>query len=162
TVTKGEPTLTDIVAADGFVERDVLQLVGTAESQSEHPLAQAIVHGVKEKDIPLLEADSFEALRGFGIRGESREQDVCVGTRGLMGKQNVTIPNETEIKMEELEQDGKTAMLIAVEGSLAGVIAVADTVKETSKEAIARMHKLGLEVIMLTGDNERTAGAIAK
>src|SRR5699024_4328115 len=90
------------------------------------------------------------------------EQNVFVGTRRLMGEQNVPIPNETEIKMEELEQDGKTAMLIAVEGSLAGVIAVADTVKETSKEAIARMHKLGLEVIMLTGDNERTAGAIAK
>src|SRR5699024_11088607 len=119
-------------------------------------------HGVKEKDIPLLEADSFEALPGFGIRAEISEQNVFVGTRRLMGEQNVPIPNETEIKMKELEQDGKTAMLIAVEGSLAGVIAVADTVKETSKEAIARMHKLGLEVIMLTGDNERTAGAIAK
>src|SRR5699024_7588007 len=87
---------------------------------------------------------------------------VFVGTRKLMRKQNISISNETEVTMEKLEKDGKTAMLIAIEDALAGVIAVADTVKETSKEAIARMHKLGLEVIMLTGDNELTADAIAK
>ena len=162
TVTKGEPTLTDVVAADGFNEIDVLQLVGTAESQSEHPLAQAIVQGVKEKEISLLEADSFEALPGYGIAAEINQQEIFVGTRKLMREQNITITNETEATMEELEQNGKTAMLIAVEGSLAGVIAVADTVKETSEEAISRMHQLGLEVIMLTGDNERTADAIAK
>src|SRR5699024_7176619 len=162
TVTKGEPTLTDVVAAAGFSETDVLQLVGTAESQSEHPLAQAIVQGVKEKNIPLLEADSFEALPGYGIAAEINQQEIFVGTRKLMREQNITIENETETTMEEMEQNGKTAMLIAVEGALAGIIAVADTVKETSKEAISRMHQLGLEVIMLTGDNERTADAIAK
>lgn len=162
TVTKGEPTLTDVVAAAGFSETDVLQLVGTAESQSEHPLAQAIVQGVKEKNIPLLEADSFEALPGYGIAAEINQQEIFVGTRKLMREQNITIKNETETTMEEMEQNGKTAMLIAVEGALAGVIAVADTVKETSEEAISRMHQLGLEVIMLTGDNERTADAIAK
>ena len=162
TVTKGEPTLTDIIAADGFKEKDVLQIVGTAESQSEHPLAQAIVQGVKDKDIPLLEADEFEALPGYGIYAEINQQDIFVGTRRLMRKQNISITNETEATMETLEHDGKTAMLIAIEDELAGVIAVADTVKETSEEAIARMHKLGLEVIMLTGDNERTADAIAK
>src|SRR5699024_1663079 len=162
TVTKGEPTLTDIIAADGFKEKDVLQIVGTAESQSEHPLAQAIVQGVKDKDIPLLEADEFEALPGYGIYAEINQQDIFVGTRRLMRKQNISITNETEATMETLEHDGKTAMLIAIEDELAGVIAVADTVKETSEEAIARMHKLGLEVIMLTSDNERTADAIAK
>ena len=162
TVTKGEPTLTDIIAADGFKEKDVLQIVGTAESQSEHPLAQAIVQGVKDKDIPLLEADEFKALPGYGIYAEINQQDIFVGTRRLMRKQNISITNETEATMETLEHDGKTAMLIAIEDELAGVIAVADTVKETSEEAIARMHKLGLEVIMLTGDNERTADAIAK
>ncbi|HLR60800.1 MAG TPA: heavy metal translocating P-type ATPase [Pseudogracilibacillus sp.] len=162
TVTKGAPMLTDIIASDGFIEKDVLQLVGTAESQSEHPLAQAIVQGVKEKDIPLLETTQFEALPGFGIRAEINEENIFVGTRRLMKEQNIPIPTETETAMEKLEQDGKTAMLIAIEGVLAGVVAVADTVKETSKEAIARMHKLGLQVIMLTGDNERTADAIAK
>ena len=162
TVTKGEPTLTDVIPAEGFKENDVLQLVGTAESQSEHPLAQAIVKGVKEKDITLQEVNDFEALPGYGIYAKINEQEVYVGTRKLMAEQNVTITNETEVMMEELEQDGKTAMLIAVANKLAGIIAVADTVKETSKEAISRMHQLGLEVIMLTGDNERTADAIAK
>lgn len=162
TVTKGEPTLTDVIPAEGFKENDVLQLVGTAESQSEHPLAQAIVKGVKEKDITLQEVNDFEALPGYGIYAKINDQEVYVGTRKLMAEQNVTITNETEAMMEELEQDGKTAMLISVANKLAGIIAVADTVKETSKEAISRMHQLGLEVIMLTGDNERTADAIAK
>ena len=162
TVTKGEPTLTDLQTTDGFKEEDVLQLVGTAENQSEHPLAQAIVQGVRNKNIPLLEADSFEALPGYGIRAKVNEHEIFVGTRKLMHEQNILIEKDTDYMMEKLEHDGKTAMLIALSGKLAGVIAVADTVKETSKEAIERMHKLGLEVIMLTGDNERTADAIAK
>ncbi|MFD2132222.1 heavy metal translocating P-type ATPase [Pseudogracilibacillus auburnensis] len=162
TVTKGEPTLTDLVVTDGFQEKDVLQLVGTAENQSEHPLAQAIVRGVEEKNIALLEAESFEALPGYGIRAVIEGKELFAGTRKLMREQEISILDETEKMMEKLEQDGKTAMLIAIAGQIAGVIAVADTVKETSKEAIARMHKLGLEVIMLTGDNERTADAIAK
>src|SRR5690625_796419 len=162
TVTKGEPTLTDLVVADGFYEKDVLQLVGTAENQSEHPLAQAIVRGVEEKNIALLEAESFEALPGYGIRDVIERKELFAGTRKLMREQEFSILDKTEEMMEKLEQDGKTAMLIAIAGQIAGVIAVEDTVKETSKEAIARMHKLGLEVIMLTGDNERTADSIAK
>src|SRR5690625_2821063 len=162
TVTKGEPTLTDLVVTDGFQEKDVLQLVGTAENQSEHPLAQAIVRGVEEKNIALLEAESFEALPGYGIRAVIEGKELFAGTRKLMREQEFSILDETEEMMEKVEQDGKTAMLIAIAGQIAGVIAVADTVKETSKEAIARMHKLGLEVIMLTGDNERTADSIAK
>src|SRR5690625_4482596 len=162
TVTKGEPTLTDVIVADGFKEKDVLQLVGSAENQSEHPLAQAIVRGVEEKNIALLEAESFEALPGYGIRAVIEGKELFAGTRKLMHEQEFSILDETEEMMEKLEQDGKTAMLIAIAGQIAGVIAVADTVKETSKEAIARMHKLGLEVIMLTGDNERTADSIAK
>src|SRR5699024_10294906 len=96
------------------------------------------------------------------IRAEINKKEIFVGTRKLMREQNISILNETEAMMENLEHDGKTAMLIAISGKLVGVIAVADTVKEPSKEAVARMHKLGLEVIMLTGDNERTADAIAK
>src|SRR5699024_1920037 len=134
----------------------------SAENQSEHPLAQAIVAGVKEKDISLLEAETFEALPGYGIRAIIDNKRIFVGTRKLIREQNISIEKETETIMEKLEHDGKTAMLIAINGELVGVIAVADTVKETSKEAVARMHKLGLEVIMLTGDNERTADAIAK
>lgn len=161
TVTKGEPALTDILVADGFDEEEVLQLIGTAENQSEHPLAQAIVKGVKEKSLSLLEATDFEALPGFGIRAAVDGRQVLVGTRKLMSEHNIATL-DSEASMEELESEGKTAMLIAVDSKLAGVVAVADTVKGTSKEAIARMQGLGLEVIMLTGDNHRTAEAIAR
>ncbi|MFS0645632.1 heavy metal translocating P-type ATPase [Siminovitchia sp. 179-K 8D1 HS] len=161
TVTKGEPTLTDIFVTDGFKEEEVLQLIGTAENQSEHPLAKAIVNGVKEKGITLLETTEFEALPGFGIRSKVNGRDILVGTRKLMRKHKIEIL-DLETTMEKLESDGKTAMLIAVDNKLAGIVAVADTVKETSKEAISRMLGLGLEVIMLTGDNQRTAEAIAR
>src|SRR5699024_8623456 len=104
----------------------------------------------------------FEAWTGYGIRARIDSKESFAGTRKLMREQNIPIEKETERRMKKLKHDGKTAMLIAINEELVGVIAVADTVKETSKEAVARMHKLGLEVIMLTGDNERTADAIAK
>ena len=161
TVTKGEPALTDITVTAGFTEDEVLQLVATAENQSEHPLAQAIVQGVKEKGLSLLDVTDFEALPGYGIRATVSGKEVLVGTRKLMNEHKIAIL-DSEVAMEKLESEGKTAMLIAVDHKLAGVVAVADTVKETSKEAIARMQALGLEVIMLTGDNQRTAEAIAR
>lgn len=160
TVTKGEPALTDITVTEGFTEDEVLKLVATAENQSEHPLAQAIVRGVREKGLSLLEVSNFEALPGYGIRAIVSGKEVLVGTRKLMKEQKIAIL-DSEASMEKLERDGKTAMLIAVDQQLAGVVAVADTVKETSKEAIKRMQELGLDVIMLTGDNQRTAEAIA-
>ena len=161
TVTKGEPALTDVTVTEGFAENEVLQLIATAENQSEHPLAQAIVQGVKEKGLTLLEVTHFEALPGYGIQATVSGKAVLVGTRKLMRERNVAIL-DSEVAMEKLEAEGKTAMLIAVDNQLAGVVAVADTVKETSKEAIARLQALGLDVIMLTGDNQRTAEAIAR
>ncbi len=161
TVTKGQPALTDITVTDGFTEDEVLQLVATAENQSEHPLAQAIVLGVKEKGLALLEVTDFEALPGYGIRANVNGREVLVGTRKLMNEHKIAIL-DSDAAMEKLESEGKTAMLIAVDQTLAGVVAVADTVKETSKEAIARIQALGIEVIMLTGDNQRTAEAIAR
>jgi len=160
TVTKGEPALTDITVTEGFAEDEVLQLIASAENQSEHPLAQAIVRGVQEKGLSLLEVSDFEALPGYGIQANVSGRAVLVGTRKLMKEHKIEILNSA-ISMEKLEAEGKTAMLIAVDQKLAGVVAVADTVKETSKEAIKRMHELGLDVIMLTGDNQRTAEAIA-
>ncbi|WP_186670681.1 heavy metal translocating P-type ATPase [Sporosarcina sp. BP05] len=161
TVTKGQPALTDITVTAGFTEDEVLQLVATAENQSEHPLAQAIVLGVKEKGLSLLDVTDFEALPGYGIRAIVSGKEVLVGTRKLMNDYKVTILG-SNATMERLESEGKTAMLIAVDHKLAGVVAVADTVKDTSKDAIARLKALGLEVIMLTGDNQRTAEAIAR
>lgn len=162
TVTEGEPMVTDFIAMEGFQESDVLQIIGTAENQSEHPLARAIVQGVKNKGIDLLEADSFEALPGHGIHAMIDGKEVFAGTRKLMERQGISLATEVEKDMEALESDGKTAMIIAIDERIAGIIAVADTVKQTSAEAIERMHALNLHVMMLTGDNKRTADAIAK
>ncbi|MFS0728300.1 heavy metal translocating P-type ATPase [Paenibacillus sp. 1P07SE] len=161
TVTKGKPALTDVFPEQGFAEEEVLALVASAENSSEHPLAEAIVNGAKARGIQITEADSFEAIPGYGIQAAMGGRKVFVGTRKFMQKQNIDAAS-VEITMSQLESDGKTAMLIGVDDQLAGVIAVADTVKDTSKAAIERMHELGLEVIMLTGDNQRTAQAIAK
>ncbi|MFC5603694.1 heavy metal translocating P-type ATPase [Sporosarcina koreensis] len=161
TVTKGEPALTDVIISEGFIEQDVLQLVASSENQSEHPLAQAIVTGVKEKGIELIEVEFFKALPGYGIEAEVAGKHVLAGTRKLMRSRDIALEN-IQATMEKMENEGKTAMLIAIDGELAGIVAVADTVKETSKEAIRRMQELGLDVIMLTGDNQHTAEAIGR
>ncbi|MGN7385942.1 heavy metal translocating P-type ATPase [Sporosarcina sp. SAFN-015] len=161
TVTKGQPALTDAIVVDGFTDKDVFQLVASAENQSEHPLAQAIVTGVKGQGVELIEVESFNALPGYGIEAEVAGKHVLAGTRKLMLSRNIALDN-IEATMEKMENEGKTAMLIAIDEKLAGVVAVADTVKETSKEAIQRMQELGLDVIMLTGDNQQTAEAIGR
>jgi Cu+-exporting ATPase len=160
TVTKGKPELTDVIAEEGIEEETLLRLVGSAERNSEHPLAEAIVAGIIEKGISLPAADEFEAIPGYGIRAVAAGQTILVGTRKLMDKYGVAAHQAFET-MSELESKGKTAMLAAVDGKYAGMIAVADTVKETSKEAVVRLKQMGIEVIMITGDNRRTAEAIA-
>ncbi|GAF11590.1 LOW QUALITY PROTEIN: lead, cadmium, zinc and mercury transporting ATPase [Bacillus sp. JCM 19045] len=157
TVTKGEPELTDVYVVSG-AEENVLALVAL-EKHSEHPLAQAIVNGIKQRNIAIPEPAEFSALPGFGVEAQVDCKTLYVGTRKLMKQHNIAV-EAVEEKMASLETEGKTAMLIAIDNELAGLVAVADTVKETSKAAIARMKSLGLEVIMLTGDNEKTATAI--
>jgi P-type Cu+ transporter len=161
TVTKGEPELTDVIATGDMDETQLLRLVGAAEKSSEHPLAEAIVNGVKEKGIEMPAAEEFEAIPGYGIRAVVDGNNVLVGTRKFMA-QNEVSADAAASDMVRLEQEGKTAMLAAVNGSLAGIVAVADTVKETSREAIIRLKDMGMEVILLTGDNERTAQAIGQ
>lgn len=161
TVTNGLPVLTDVIVLEGFNEQDVLAKVAAAENASEHPLAEAIVQGVKARGISLEQATDFQAIPGLGIEANVAGVHVFVGTRKLMASRNVTLLDTVEEQLITYEQDGKTAMLIAIEGQLAGMIAVADTVKATSKEAVARLHALGLKVVMLTGDNVRTAQKIA-
>ncbi|MCM3444235.1 heavy metal translocating P-type ATPase [Metabacillus halosaccharovorans] len=161
TVTNGKPSLTDVILAEGMDELEFLTLVGTSERNSEHPLAEAIVEGIKEKDITLGSADTFEAIPGFGIQATVQGKELLIGTRKLMAKYNIDVQNEL-VKMENLEKQGKTAMLVAIDGHYAGIVAVADTIKDTSKEAIARLHSMGLEVVMITGDNTQTAQAIAE
>ncbi|MEC2392937.1 copper-translocating P-type ATPase [Bacillus thuringiensis serovar shandongiensis] len=160
TVTNGKPVLTDIIVADGFHEEEILRLVGAAEKNSEHPLAEAIVEGIKEKKIDIPSSEIFEAIPGFGIESIVEGKQLLIGTRRLMTKFNIDI-EEVSKSMEELEREGKTAMLIAIDKEYAGIVAVADTVKDTSKAAIARLKKMGLDAVMITGDNTQTAQAIA-
>lgn len=161
TVTNGKPTLTDVILSDGFEEDEFLKVVGAAERNSEHPLAEAIVEGIKEKGIELGSTEHFEAIPGFGIESKVEGKSLLIGTRRLMEKNNIDAANILP-KMENLEKQGKTAMLVAIDHQFAGVIAVADTIKETSQKAIERLKKMGLEVVMITGDNKQTAQAIAK
>ncbi|MES1051917.1 copper-translocating P-type ATPase [Bacillus thuringiensis] len=160
TVTNGKPVLTDVIVADGFHKAEILRLVGAAEKNSEHPLAEAIVEGIKEKKIDIPSSETFEAIPGFGIESVVEGKQLLIGTRRLMKKFDINI-EEVSKSMEALEREGKTAMLIAINKEYAGIVAVADTVKDTSKAAIARLKKMGLDVVMITGDNTQTAQAIA-
>ncbi|WP_285889262.1 cation-translocating P-type ATPase [Paenibacillus glycanilyticus] len=160
TVTNGKPTLTDLVVAEGRDEEDFLRLVGGAEQLSEHPLAVAIADGIRERGISFAAAESFEALPGFGIRAVAEGQSILIGTRRLMEQEGIQAA-ETYPVMADLEHAGKTAMLVAINGQYAGMIAAADTIKESSLSAVQRLKQLGIKVIMVTGDNERTALAIA-
>ncbi len=160
TITKGEPSVTDIVAANGYGAEEVLRLAASAEKGSEHPLGEAIVIKAKETQLELETPTDFNAIPGHGIEASISKNRVLLGNIKLMKDRRIPI-NEMEQKAEALSGEGKTPMFAAVDGKLAGIIAVADTLKENSKSAIASLHHLGLEVVMLTGDNRRTAEAIA-
>ncbi|AOH54744.1 copper-translocating P-type ATPase [Peribacillus muralis] len=159
TVTNGTPVLTNVIVGNGMEEEEFLSLIGAAEKQSEHPLAEAIVQGVQARKIALSDVREFEAIPGYGVKAVVKQNMLLVGTRKLMKRNNVDIAS-AEAVMEELEAQGKTAMIASIEGEYAGIIAVADTIKETSLDAIARLKAMDIEVIMITGDNQRTANAI--
>ncbi|WP_434753126.1 heavy metal translocating P-type ATPase [Paenibacillus amylolyticus] len=162
TVTQGKPVLTDVVTAPGWTESELLKRVGAAEQSSEHPLAEAIVNGIREKGLLLEPAASFENIPGYGVRATVSGEEILVGTRRLLADANVEVPAESIQQMNALEEQGRTAMLVAAQGQWAGIIAVADTIKDTSREAIGRLQAMGIDVIMITGDNERTARAVAE
>lgn len=163
TVTHGKPVLTDVRTAGGWLEGEdvLLRLAAAAEKPSEHPMAEAILRGAEERGLALPAAEEFAAVPGYGIRAVVEGRRLAVGTRRLLEESGVAF-GEAGTEMEALEQAGKTAMLVAVDGVYAGILAVADTIKESSREAVERLHKLGLTVVMLTGDNRRTADAIAR
>ena len=161
TITKGKPVLTDLKVYNSFNENEILQLAASAENNSEHPLAEAIVNGAKERNVEFKQYDKFRAMPGYGIRATIDEKEIQIGNRKLMASRKIST-EAAEKDYEILSNEGKTPMFISVNNELAGLIAVADVVKETSKEAVEKMHKLGLKVIMLTGDNEKTAKYIAK
>ena len=160
TLTKGEPSLTDVIAIKG-TENEILRLAAVAEKGSEHPLGEAILKGAKERGIEVPDAESFKAIPGRGIEVKFGGKRVLVGTRKLMTENNLDI-TPLNSRMEELEKQGKTAMLASSDNEIVGIIAVADTLKEHSKDAVSELHSMGFTVAMITGDNRRTADAIAK
>jgi Cu+-exporting ATPase len=161
TLTRGEPTLTDVLVTDGVPHAELLRLVASAERGSEHPLGEAIVRGAKGRGVALADADEFEAVSGGGIRARVNGREVLVGNRRFLAESGVS-EDGLVLRGEELAGEGKTPMFVAVDGHPAGLVAVADVVREESREAVERLHSLSLEVTMLTGDNRRTAEAIAR
>ncbi len=160
TLTKGEPSVTDVKTFNGFTENDVLMFAGSAEKSSEHPLAEAIVKQAEKAQIKLIDTTDFEALPGRGVKCTVKSRNVFLGNRKLMQEQDIPI-TEIEADMEKLETEGKTAMILAVDGTSVGIVAAMDTIKADAIEAINGLKSMKLEVSMLTGDNERTAKAIA-
>ncbi len=161
TITKGAPAITDIIAVGDVEESEVLRLAASAERGSEHPLGEAIVEGAKDRGLVLSKATDFKAIAGHGISAFIDGRDVWLGNRKLMTDGGVDL-GDLEAQATALSEEGKTPMYVAVDRRAAGLIAVADQIKEDSVAAVERFHKLGLEVVMLTGDNERTALAIAR
>ncbi len=160
TITRGEPELTDVEVTAEIAEDELLSLLAAAESSSEHPLAEAIVAGVRDREIEVPRAGRFESITGMGIEAEVDGRSVLAGTRRLMEEREVGIQPLSRAA-DRLEAEGKTAMFVAVTGRAAGVVAVADTIKPGSAEAIGAIRSAGVEVAMITGDNRRTAEAIA-
>jgi Cu+-exporting ATPase len=165
TLTKGEPEVTDIIPAANTTKSlntaQLLQLAATAEKNSEHPLGEAIVKKAAEQSVKVKDPEFFNAIPGQGVEVKHNGTQILLGNRKLMEANKINI-DKLEAKMKALEEDGKTAMLVAANGEPSGLIAVADTLKENSADAVKTLQQMGLEVIMITGDNERTAQAIAR
>ncbi len=161
TLTKGEPSVTDVVALGDINEREIVSYAASAEKGSEHPLGEAIIQYAIKQNVEFSKPREFEAISGLGVSVIVDERKVLLGNRRLMAEEKVKT-HKFEKKISSLEQDGKTVMIIAVDSIPVGLIAVADTLKEFSKEAVKDLKKMGMNVIMLTGDNERTANAVAR
>jgi Cu+-exporting ATPase len=161
TITRGAPALTDVVPAEGFVDTEVLRLAASVERASEHPLGAAVVAGARSRELKLEEPAAFQSVTGKGIRASVDGRIVLVGNPAMLDDAGVDGAG-LSAEAERLAADGKTPLLVAVDGRPAGVLTVADTIKEESRAAIATLRGLGLEVVMITGDNRRTAAAIAR
>ncbi|MGA6990183.1 MAG: heavy metal translocating P-type ATPase [Nitrososphaeraceae archaeon] len=161
TLTKGKPSVTDLIDLSGMGEGELLRLVAIAESGSEHPLGQAVVNYAREKGILVANPDSFEAVSGHGLKARYGDHTILIGNRKLMVDNNIPVTETKDSKLKDLESQGKTAVLGAIDNKLAGIIGIADTIKENAKEAIDSLKSMGMEVVMLTGDNDRTAKAVS-
>lgn len=161
TITEGKPKVTNIITAGALSKEELLVLAASAEKGSEHPLGEAIVRAAEEKEMDLMKIEAFNAIVGHGIEVAIEGKNVLLGNRKLMDDRGIALA-DLAASSDQLANEGKTPMYIAIDGAIAGIIAVADTVKETSLKAIQKLHRMGIEVAMITGDNKRTAEAIAK
>ena len=162
TLTVGKPSVTDMVPlTEKIGEQELLRLTAIAESGSEHPLAQAIINKAKENGIPITSPDSFEAISGHGLKATYSNHTIMIGNRKMMEDNQVAVTESVDAKLSEFEKEGKTAVLVAIDNTLSGIIAISDTIKENAKDVVQALKSKGIEVIMLTGDNERTANAVA-
>ena len=162
TLTEGKPRLVDVLPNDGFDAKDFLRLAASLEQNSEHPLAAAIVLGAKDQSLTLDEVKDFRSVTAGGVAGSVKGRAVMVGKPDFLRDEKVTDLDSLEATAVKLQEDGKTAMFVAIDGKPAGILAVADPIKDTTAEAIKDLHELGLKLVMLTGDNRRTAAAVAK
>ena len=162
TLTQGQPSVTNVLSAGNPEEDELLRLAAVAETRSEHPLGEAIVRAARQKNLPQEDPDSFEAVPGKGVRTQYDGKEIIVGNRKLMHDHHINGLSSLEEGIQKFEGEGKTVMIVAVNDKVAGVIAVADTLKPRSREAVKELKSMGLDVVMMTGDNERVAQAIAK
>ncbi|MBL8208332.1 MAG: HAD-IC family P-type ATPase, partial [Blastocatellia bacterium] len=162
TLTEGKPKLVSMIAADGFDETQLLQLAASLERASEHPLAAAIVTGAQECNIELFNVDGFQSITGKGITGNVHQQAVALGNQKMMEQLGITVEAQLSQQADKLRDEGQTVMMMAVDGRLAGLLGVADPIKESAREAIEALRAVGLHIVMLTGDNQKTAQAVSR
>jgi Cu+-exporting ATPase len=162
TLTEGKPKLMDILPVDGFDAKEFLRLAASLEQHSEHPLAAAIVQGAKKRNLAFDEVQDFRSVTAGGVAGAVADHAVLVGKPDFLRSEEVMGLEPLEASAVELQEDGKTAMFVAIDGKPAGILAVADPIKATAAAAVKELHALGLEIVMLTGDNRRTAAAVVK
>ena len=161
TLTKGKPVLSQVIVQPGFTEEEVLSLAASLEKASEHPLAEAIIQGAKDRRVQIWETENFETITGMGVKGKINGRSVLIGNKKLLSSNGIN-PDELSLKAEGIQSHGGGAMLVAIDGKPAGVIGVEDPVKDNSKEAVRYFHDNGIKVIMVTGDNKGTARAVAR
>jgi len=162
TLTIGKPQVTTVITANDWDERSLLSIAASIEQRSEHPLARSVVDYVKEKGYALSSADDFQSVTGGGVKGKVNGKAVLLGKQKFIKDNGVTLPEELENKSDQLQGKAKTVVWIAVDGQIAGILGISDPIKRTTPEAVHTLHKMGLKIVMLTGDNKRTAKSIAK
>jgi Cu+-exporting ATPase len=161
TVTQGKPVVTTVEALASHSNEDVLRIAASLEAGSEHPLAQAILDSANDKNLELLPVEQFAAISGQGVTGRLNNETVLLGNQRLMSAENIDTSALSQ-RLDELAQAGQTPMYVAVNNTLIGLLAVADPIKDDSRQAIQRLHQAGIKVVMLTGDNQHTAQAVAR